>query len=200
MKIPENIREFSDLLSELPGIGPRQAIRLAYYITGKGRGYAEMLSNSISAIGKLKVCPQCFHIHNRPTDLCEICSDPERDPRLIAVIEKETDLISIENTEKFSGHYLILGDLKKNGILESFQKLKLTALEKRIEESLGGKVKEIIIALNPTTFGDLNAASVQNELAPFTEKVTRLARGIPTGGEIEFADSETLSEAIKYRK
>lgn len=200
MKIPNNIREFADLFSELPGIGPRQAIRLAYYIVGRGRGYSEMLASSITNIGQLKICPQCFHIHNLVSDICEICSDPERNKYIIAIIEKETDLISIENTESFTGHYLILGDLKKNGVLESFQKLKINSLKNRIKEDLKGKAKEIVVALNPTTFGDLNAISVQNELAPFTEKITRLARGIPTGGEIEFADSETLSEAIKYRK
>ncbi len=114
-------------------------------------------------------------------------------------MEKETDLLSIENTSKFKGRYLVLGDLKKNGALDIQQKLRLNALKSLVKKQ-DYLLEEIIIAVNPTTYGDLNADIIAKELKPFAKKISRLGRGIPTGGEIEFADKETLSEAIERRK
>lgn len=122
------------------------------------------------------------------------------------IVEKETDLISIERTKKFKGRYLILGDLKKGGFLEPEQKLRLNNLKSFIKKSCPdpaeGKpcqIEEIIIATNPTTYGDLNAMIIQKELEGYAKKFSRLGRGIPTGGEIEFADEETLEQALERR-
>lgn len=199
MTVPESIKKFVDAFASLPGIGPRQAIRLAFYFIHQGIGFNEKIIRAVLSLRQLQPCPQCFYIHQNKNRLCEICSDPRRTPTIIAVVEKETDLISIENTGSFSGHYLVLGDLKKTGVLDVRQKLRLNNLKERIKKEMGGKAKEIIIAVNPTTYGDLNAEIIGKELAPFAYKISRLGKGIPTGGEIEFADQETLAEALKRR-
>ncbi len=115
------------------------------------------------------------------------------------IVEKETDLISLERPGTFTGRYLIIGELKKNGVLESFQKLRLNQFKDFITRELGGRAEEIILAMNPTTYGDLNAAMLTRELRDFSKKITRLGRGIPTGGEIEFADEDTLGQALERR-
>ena len=103
----------------------------------------------------------------------------------------------MERPRKFNGRYLILGELNKAGILESGQKLRLNNLKTFISKELGGQAEEIIIATNPTTYGDLSASIITKELAGFAKKITRLGRGIPTGGEIEFADEDTLGAALE---
>ncbi|MBZ1348957.1 MAG: toprim domain-containing protein [Candidatus Liptonbacteria bacterium] len=205
MKIPDSIKKFAEVFSEIPGIGPRQAIRLAFYFINQGIGFNEKVIRAVLSIKDIKLCSQCFNIHQnktnpRPEDnLCEICADPKRDKNTIAIVEKETDLLSIENTSKFKGKYLILGDLKKSGVLDIQQKLRISSLKSFVKKQ-NYLFEEIIIAVNPTTYGDLNADIIAKELKPFAKKISRLGKGIPTGGEIEFADKETLSEAIERRK
>jgi recombination protein RecR len=197
--LPDPIRKFIDIASSLPSIGPRQATRLAFYLIQQGKGTISEIMKSLAGLGNLKPCANCFFPHeNTKQVLCHICGDPKRNKSIIAIVEKETDLISLENTKKFMGRYLILGDLKK-GILESNQKLRLNNLKAFIQKEFGGKAEEVIIAFNPTTYGNLNALAVANELKDYAKKITRLGRGIPTGGEIEFADEETLSEALDKR-
>jgi recombination protein RecR len=115
------------------------------------------------------------------------------------IVEKETDLLSLENAGKFTGKYLVLGEIAKTGILESWQKLRLQNLKSIIQKEMQGKAEEIILALNPTSMGDFNASALARELEPFTKKISRLGRGLPTGGEIEFADDETLGSALERR-
>ena len=196
MKIPKLIRPFVDTFSKFPGIGPRQAIRLAFYLIGKGAGYQEEVIRAFSDLKNVKVCKQCFYIHENKSGLCEFCEDEHRDQSIIAVVEKETDVLSIENTGKFNGRYLVLGDIRKTGILGTDQKLRLQSLKKWIEKEHKGKAEEIIVAISPTTEGDIIAGFVMEDLRPFAKNVTRLGRGIPTGGEIEFADEDTLGNAI----
>jgi recombination protein RecR len=153
-------------------------------------------------------------VHQNKDDLCDICRNPERQQNVIAIIEKETDLISLESTHKFKGRYLVLGELTKTGVLESNQKLRLNSLKSWIKKELPSagsgqegqahstssrQAEEIILALNPTTYGDLNASMLTKELESYAKKITRLGRGIPTGGEIEFADEETLQNALERR-
>lgn len=199
MKIPSEIKKFNDIFSQLPGIGPRQAIRLAFYLVYKGGGVTTEAAAAIKDLGEIKICKQCFFVSTHDDLLCDICRDKTRNHKIIAVVEKDTDLISLENTGKFNGRYLILGDLRRKGVLESDQKLKLQALEDFIKNLPGGKAEEIIVAVNPTSVGNLNATSIAEELKPFTQKITRLAVGIPSGGEIEFADADTLTSALERR-
>ncbi|MCL4406419.1 MAG: toprim domain-containing protein [Patescibacteria group bacterium] len=199
MTIPELIRQFVDVVSELPGIGPRQAIRLAFYFVNRGKGFNEQVAKAVASLQDITLCKNCFNITANPNGLCDICDDPKRDREVIAIVEKETDLMSMENTKKFNGVYLILGDLKKTGVLDAGQKNRIEVLKDHIARDLGGQTKEIIIAFNPTTYGDINSQIVAKELRPLTQKISRLGRGIPTGGEIEFADEETLTAAIERR-
>ena len=210
--LPEPIKNFVNQFSKLPSIGPRQATRLAFYITGLGKNNIKEIADAISDLNNLSACARCFRTFTQPMagqagGLCSFCSDPTREKNLIAIVEKETDLISLEKTRKFNGWYLIIGELHKNGELEPEQKLRLASLKSFIKKELGNpstgsgqvKAEEIILAVNPTVYGDLNAALLKKELEEYANKITRLGRGIPTGGEIEFADEETLGSAIDKR-
>lgn len=199
MKTPEPIRKFADLFAELPGVGPRQGLRIALFVVHKGRGFAETLASALNGLKAVKICRKCFNLYEGNGDFCDICSSPSRDYNEVAIVEKETDLLSIEKTGKFNGRYLVIGDMRKAGILTAEQKIKLKSLEEEIKSVSGGKIKEIILALNPNPVGDVISSIIVEELKPFTEKITRLGRGIPSGGEIEFADEETLGEAISRR-
>lgn len=115
------------------------------------------------------------------------------------IVEKETDVLSMENTNKYIGRYLVLGIIPKTGLLDDSQKLKLQNLKSFIEKECSGKAEEIILAFNPTTVGDFHASLIAKELNPFAKKISRLGRGLPTGGEIEFADEDTLGSALEGR-
>lgn len=197
--LPDPIKNFVEVFSKLPSIGPRQATRLAFYIAGLGKNQVKEIASAISELNELTTCAQCFRTHTGSGKLCSICGDPTRNKSLIAVVEKETDLLSLEKTKKFNGWYLVIGELHKNGELEPEQKLRLASLKSFIKKELNGKAEEIILATNPTVYGDLNAATLKKELEESANKITRLGRGIPTGGEIEFADEETLGSAIEKR-
>jgi len=199
MKLPAPIQKVVDELSELPSIGPRQAIRLAFYLIGEGKENIRGLALGIAELGNIKICERCFFIHQNEESLCDTCKNKHRNHGVIMVIEKETDLISLENTGKFSGRYFIVGEIPKTGFLEEWQKLRLQSLKRFIVNDLGGKADEIILAFNPTSLGDLQSSLLTKELAPLAKKISRLGRGLPTGGEIEFADDETLGSALERR-
>lgn len=196
--LPQEVRNFIKIFSALPSIGIRQATRLAFRLIAGGKAYIDETAQAVSDLRYLKICATCFFVHRNTENLCDICKDKNRCEDVIAIVEKETDLMSIEKTGKFKGRYLVLGDLAKTGMLDSNQKLRINYLMNQIQKS-GSKAEEIILALNPTSYGDINAASLEKELKDSAKKITRLGRGIPTGGEIEFADEETLRNALERR-
>lgn len=200
MKIPDSIKPFVDEFSKLPSIGPRQALRLAFYLADKGPSAITPITKALLALAELKICPDCFSTHDKTQNLCGICSDPARNRSTIALVEKETDLLSIEASGSYKGIYFVLGDVKKTGSLDDRQKSRLDALKKAISGAPEGKVGEIIMAFSPTTSGDISAEIVAEYLRGYANKISKLGRGIPTGGEVEFADPETLSEALKGRR
>jgi recombination protein RecR len=118
MKIPPPIQNVVDELSRLPSIGPRQAIRLAFYLIGEGKETIRGLSASIGELKNIKICERCFFIHMNDGALCDICKNPRRAHNIIMVVEKETDLLSLENTGKFAGRYFVIGEIPKTGFLE----------------------------------------------------------------------------------
>lgn len=197
--IPAPIKNLIDLLKALPSIGPRQATRLAFYIFNSGKGKAAEFAEAFTGLGQMKTCADCFFVHQNAGASCDICGDQKRRQDIVAIVERETDLISIEKTKKFAGRYLIVGELQKGNLLDPAQKMKLGHLKTTAQKLPGGAVDEIIIATNPTTYGDLSAAMIAQELRGAAKKITRLGRGIPTGGEIEFADEETLGGALEHR-
>ena len=197
--MPNSVKNLVERLARLPSIGPRQATRLAFYLIGRGQNEIISLAKDIDGLGKIGVCSRCFFIHQNQDNLCDICRDPGRRHDIIAVVDKETDLMSIENTRRFQGRYLILGAVSKTGILEDWQKLRIQNLKRFIEKECKGRAEEIVLAFSPTSNGDFNASLLIKELTPLAKKITRLGRGLPTGGEIEFADDETLGEALAKR-
>jgi len=200
MKVPSPLNKFVEIFSALPGIGPRQAIRLAFFFIQQGVAFNDEVAKTILSLKGIKICRQCFYIHQNESGLCDICSDKNRNQKLVAIVEKETDLMSIENIGQFNGRYLILGDLGRTGILEAGQKLRLNSLKDWIGKEPGGKMEEIIVALNPSPQGELMTNLIAEDFKGLTGKVSRLGRGIPSGGEIEFADEETLGSALKRRE
>ncbi len=199
MKLPDPVQKVVDNLSDLPSIGPRQAVRLAFYLLGEKKESLRVLAQSIDALRGIKTCERCFFIHQNDGELCDVCANPARNQRVIMIVEKETDYLSLENTKKFTGRYFVCGPIPKTGFLEPWQKSRLESLKKSIQGDLGGQADEIILAFNPTTLGDFQTSLIMKELVPLTKKISRLGRGLPTGGEIEFADDETLGSALERR-
>lgn len=190
--LPDPIKKFIDIVSDLPSIGPRQATRLAFHLVSRGRGQIYELARAVNELQQMAPCPSCFFITHK--NRCPICSEPHRNKSIVCIVEKETDVISLEKAKKYTGTYLVLHELGKSGSMSPDQRLKLQSLKSR------SPLQEIIIALSPTSYGDLNAELVLQEVRPFCPRITRLGRGIPTGGEIEFADPDTLAGAIDNRK
>lgn len=200
MDLPASIRSLAAELSELPSIGPRQALRLAFHLVHRGRAVSDNLAAALAGLNLLKTCERCFFIHENQGLFCSICENGSRNEKVVMVVEKETDLISIENTNRFKGRYLVLGEMPRTGVLTENQKQRLAALARSLAALPGKKADEIILAFNPTGLGDFHASLATKELAPFAVKITRLGRGLPSGGEIEFADDETLGSALEGRQ
>lgn len=162
--------------------------------------FIQMLTQGLFALSCLKLCEGCFFVHAKKDPLCDICANTQRHNDVYMVVEKETDLLSIEQTGSFMGTYMVLGELTRSGVLEEEQKKRIGVLQKTIRTRSGQQAKEIILALNPTTYGDLTASLIKKELIPYAEKITRIGRGIPIGGDIEFADEETLNHSLQRRE
>lgn len=196
---PPSIQKLIDFFSKFPTVGPRTAARFVFYLMKIPKEEIDNFLNLITNLGKaVKICSFCFNPFEGEGELCKICQDPSRDRTLLCIIEKETDLIPIEKTKKYRGLYFILGGaisiLKKNNI----KKLRIKELEGRVKEH--PEIKEIIIATNPTTEGEATALYLERLLKPLNKKITRLGRGLPVGGELEYADEETLSSALESRR
>ncbi len=198
--LPDAIQKFIRVFSRLPSIGPRQATRLAFWlITSSKVGLVE-IQDALSGLTQMKVCPRCFFVYDSPAAMCHTCDAPERHNGIYMILEKETDLLSIERSGAYQGRYLVLGTLTKTGVFDDWQLRRLHALQETITtHEPNGIAEEIIIALNPGTYGDLNASIIEKEFIHRAKVITRLGRGIPTGGEIEFADDDTLAHSITRR-
>lgn len=197
--LPDSLQKFIQIFSKLPGLGPRASTRLVFYLTNLDRPTLDTLIDSLSGLKKINRCKKCFFIKETSQTLCSICSDIAREKNTIAIIEKETDLLTLEKSAFFHGTYFVLGELNERGILEASQKMRLQYLKNRIREEFDNKIKEIIVAVNPNALADILYEIILDEFKNVAEKITRLGRGIPTGGEIEFADPETLKNSLDRR-
>jgi recombination protein RecR len=185
-----------DSLKCLPGVGPKSALRLAYHLLQRDRLGANQLSSSISkALEKLNACNLCNNFTE--SKICNLCESTTRDDSLLCIVEMPTDLLMMEQTHSFKGHYYVLmGRLSPlDGI--GPKELNLSKLIDRIKK---GNFKEIIIATNFTSEGNATAQYIKDILKNTNLKVTRIARGLPMGGEIEYVDSGTLAQALEDRK
>jgi recombination protein RecR len=190
------LSDLVDSLKCLPGVGPKSALRLAYHLLQRDRLGANQLSNSISkALEKLNACDLCNNFTESKT--CSLCESTSRDDSLLCIVEMPTDLLMMEQTRSFKGHYYVLmGRLSPlDGI--GPKELNLSKLIERIKKS---NFKEIIIATNFTSEGNATAQYIKDILKNTNFKVTRIARGLPMGGEIEYVDSGTLAQALEDRK
>jgi recombination protein RecR len=182
-------------LSKLPGIGKKTAQRLALYLL---KSTPENVNNLLNAIQDLKTkihfCERCFNISEE--NLCRICQNYRRDSTIICVVEEASDVIAIERSNEFTGIYHVLGGVLSplSGI--SPDELKIKELIRRFESE---NIKEVILALNPDTEGETTSLYLAKLLKPLGVKVTRIARGLPIGGDLEFADEATIGRAMLNR-
>ena len=182
-------------MGKLPGIGPRTAERLTYHILKSSREEAMELAYAIRDVKKnIRHCSICFNIAEG--DPCEICSDPGRNGSTICVVEDHKDLLALEATNEFKGHYhVLMGHIAP---LEGTQPEDLT-IDKLIERVKKYGVKEIILATNPNVEGDMTALHIAKLLKPAGVKITRLARGVAVGSSLEYANKAVLADAITGR-
>ncbi len=196
-----SVKKLIDLFSKFPTVGPRTAARFVFYLLNLPKENTEELMDSIFKLKeKVKLCESCFksfEAEDGNSKFCEICRDARRDKTTLCVVEKEIDLIPIEKTKKYQGLYFILGGTVSTLKKEDFKKIRINELLERIKNS---QIKEIIIALNPTTEGEATALYLERKLKSLSIKTTRLGRGLPVGAELEYADEETLSSALNNRK
>ena len=201
---PKPIKDFIDKFSRLPGIGPRQAARLAFWLLNGEKNIREDLKKALEGLDKdIKTCQSCyFAIENNSNNKCHFCDNPSRDHKTICVVEKETDLTTIEKSGGYKGLYHVLGGLFSALDTTIPKSLKIPELINRIESKKSGdkKVEEVILALSPIHEGDLTAHYLERLLKPLKVKITRLGRGLPYGSDVEFADAKTLSGALESRK
>lgn len=182
-------------LSKLPGIGKKTAQRLALHILKSQPETVASLVKSIEELKtKLRFCSKCFNLSEE--ELCDICKSQKRDKQIICVVEEASDVIAIERTHEFNGLYHVLG-----GVLSPLSgigpdSLKIQDLLKRLETE---EIKEIILALNPDTEGETTALYLAKLLKPLNMRVSRIARGLPIGGDLEFADEATIGRAVLGR-
>jgi len=196
--LPEPIQNLVNALSRLPGIGPKTASRLAFFLL---RAPEEVSRELGEALFQLKsgtsYCPICYNITASGRSECEICASPQRDPALICVVEEPLDVIALERTGAFSGRYHVL-----QGTLNPIEGIGPEDLRIRelVERVRSGGVSEIILATNPSMEGDYTAAYLRQQLQPHGVRLTRLARGLPVGGDLEYADQNTLLKALFGRQ
>ena len=193
MKTPNAIDRLVSLLSKLPGVGKKSASRMAYHILDGGSGYARNLADALASLHELiHRCSVCGSFTE--TDPCDVCVDPARDRSIICVVERAQDLRIIEESREFHGVFHVLGGLIAP--LEGVGPGDLT-IDRLISRL--GEVREVIFALNPTLEGDTTALYLQKVLKDFPVEVSRLASGLPVGGDLEYTDRLTLSRSLRGR-
>ena len=193
---PEPVARLIEALQRLPGIGPKTAQRLTFFLLKRPTDEVASLADSLTQLKALIVhCQVCFNVTQE--DPCRICRDPRRDARLLCVVEEPNDLLALERTGEFRGRYhVLLGALSPlDGI--GPEDLKVRELLSRLERE---PVEEIILATNPSVEGEATAIYLGKLLKPFATRITRIARGLPVGGDLEYADEVTLSKALEGRR
>ena len=194
--VAEPIARLIEELNKLPGIGPKSAQRLAYHLLRSPDEEAKALAEAIFTLkDKIKLCSVCFN--NTDCDPCRICQDKERDHSKICVVEKPSDIFPLEQTGKYNGVYHVL-----HGTISPTQgigpeELKVKELLSRLKD---GSVTEVIVATNPNVESETMAMYLQRIITPLGIRVTRLARGLPFGAELEYADDLTLGQALENRR
>jgi recombination protein RecR len=189
----DSIEQLVDVLSSLPTIGRKTAQRLTYFLLKQDENYIERFSQALITLKKnVKYCSQCFNYTE--VDPCPVCSSGRRDRKVICVVEEPNDVMAIEKTNEFTGLYHVL-----HGTINPLEGINQDDL--RIRELIGRieGVEEVILALNPSIEGEVTTLYISKLLKPLNIRVSRIARGIPIGSDLEFADEATISRAIEGR-
>jgi len=198
MILPEPVQNLVNALSRLPGIGPKTASRLTFHLLRSSDDLAGDLANALLNLKSgTTYCQTCFNITVAGRVECEICASPERDAGLICVVEEALDVLALERTAGFQGRYHVL-----HGALSPIEGIGPEDLKVRelLERVQAGGVQEVILATNPSMEGDYTAAYLSQQLQSSPVRLTRLARGLPVGGDLEYADQNTLLRALSGRQ
>lgn len=196
MKTPSSLALLTEALRHLPGVGPKSAQRMAYHLLQHDRDGAALLGRALTqAVEKIQHCSMCNTFTEN--DLCEVCLDPERDATLLCVVETPTDQLMIEQTLTFKGLYFVL--MGRLSPLDGIGPKDLQ-LEKLIVRATDGVVAEVVLATNFTNEGEATAHYISETMKARGLKVSRLARGVPVGGELEYVDAGTIARAMLDRR
>lgn len=196
--LPEPVQNLVDAFARLPGIGPKTASRLTFYLLRAPEELSQSLSEALIGIKQeTGLCEICFNITRKDSPICEICASEDRDHQTLCVVEEPLDVLAIEKTAGYNGLYHVL-----HGVLSPIEgvrveDLKIKELYQRLEEN---KFQEVILATNPSMEGDATAMYLHERISPMVERITRLARGLPVGGDLEYADQNTLLRALAGRQ
>jgi recombination protein RecR len=196
VKTPSSLALLTEALRHLPGVGPKSAQRMAYHLLQHDRDGAALLGRALTqAVEKIQHCSMCNTFTEN--DLCEVCLDPERDATLLCVVETPTDQLMIEQTLTFKGLYFVL--MGRLSPLDGIGPKDLQ-LEKLIVRATDGVVAEVVLATNFTNEGEATAHYISETMKARGLKVSRLARGVPVGGELEYVDAGTIARAMLDRR
>ena len=194
---PKAVQRLIDEFSRLPGIGPKSASRLTFFLLRGDSQQPKELAEALAALKEqTRFCSVCFNITDAGVDPCPICADPARQTGVLCIVEEPLDVLAIERTREFKGRYHVL-----NGVISPVEgvgpeDLKIRELLARLKRE---PIKEIILATNISLEGEATAMYVQKQVAALGVRVTRLARGLPVGGDLEYADETTLARALQGR-
>ena len=195
MHYPKVFQSLIAHFSTLPSVGPKMAERIVLYLFKQDEEKLQSFAESLEALHHLKSCTRCFHIAEG--ELSSICADTKRITDTLCLVEEPLDVIAIERTGAYQGLYHVLGGLLESGKSDNSDNLHINELLHRVAND---GIKEVILATNPTTEGDLTALYLKKKLEPYKIKITRIGRGMATGGDIEYADELTLVSSLTNRK
>ena len=196
--LPEPLQRLTQAFERLPGIGPKTASRLAFFILKAPEQVSTELAEALKGLRlSIGTCPVCYNITLASQPRCDICADNQRDESILCVVEDPMDVLAIERAAAFQGKYHVL-----HGALSPIEgigpdDLRIRELEERVK---AGNIKEIIIATNPSMEGDATALYLKKQLADYPLHITRLARGLPVGGDLEYTDQTTIMRALAGRQ
>jgi recombination protein RecR len=193
MRYPKAFESLITHFASLPSIGPKMAERLVLYLFKQEEEKLVAFAESLEGLKHLSSCRECFYISE--AERCAFCSDSSRDQTTICVVEEPLDVIAIERTGSYHGRYHVLG-----GVLDAGREDATLRISELLDRLASGVVQEVILATNPTTEGDMTAYFLKSKLVHLPVKVTRIARGMATGGDIEYADEVTLTSSLTNRQ
>ncbi|HET6680578.1 MAG TPA: recombination mediator RecR [Gemmatimonadaceae bacterium] len=190
------IDDLATELARLPGVGRKTALRLTYHLLRQPGEQARRLAGALVALSeRVRPCNRCFNLTEG--EICDLCADPRRDGTLLCAVEEASDIGAIERTGEYRGLYHVLGGRLSPLDGVGPDDLNIEALVRRV---MAGEVKEVILATNPSLEGEATALYVQRQLSPHGVVVSRIARGLPVGGDLEYADGVTIAQALSARR